>query len=200
MEKIKLQVSALAPAAGPQYVIVLQEENGIRRLPIVIGLPEAQAIAMEIEKINRSRPMTHDLFVNTLSAFGIYLKEIIITKIDQDGVFHSELVCEQDGTHTKIRIDSRTSDAIALALRFNCSIFVFEEVLESASFSVEEQGKKTKQKEHPKAEAKPPTKKEIIEEKIVNLENKLNKAIETENYELAAKLKEEINKLKENLK
>jgi len=187
MNKVELEVVALAPATGPQYVIVMQEVGGLRRLPIVIGLPEAQAIAMEIERVTRPRPMTHDLFVNTLSAFGIDLNEILITKIDQDGVFHSELVCEQAGTHTKIRIDSRTSDAIALALRFKCKIYAFEEILQAASFSVEDLDKNKSEK---KTEQK-------LEQKIAILENKLEQAIKNENYELAAQIKKDLSDLKD---
>lgn len=190
MNKIELKAAILAPAAGPQYVIIMQEVNGNRRLPIVIGIAEAQAIAIELENISSSRPLTHDLFVNTLSAFGIDLIEIFITKIDQDGIFHSELVCEQSGTGTKIRIDSRTSDAIALALRFKCKIFITEEILEAASFKVEDFKKKST----------PKTINEKIISKINKLKQKLNDAISTENYELAAKIKKEIKELEEKLK
>ncbi|MBN2662925.1 MAG: bifunctional nuclease family protein [Bacteroidales bacterium] len=190
MNKIELKAAILAPAAGPQYVIIMQEVAGNRRLPIVIGLAEAQAIALELENISRSRPLTHDLFVNTLSAFGIDLIEIFITKIDKDGVFHSELICEQAGTGTKIRIDSRTSDAIALALRFKCKIFVSEEILEAASFKVETFEKKTSPKSH----------NEKIISKISNLNQRLDEAIIAENYELAAQIKKEIRELKDKFK
>lgn len=189
MKKIELKTAILAPAAGPQYVIIMQEVNGDRRLPIVIGLAEAQSIAMEIENLTRSRPLTHDLFVNTLSAFGIDITEIIITKIDKDGVFHSELVCEQAGTGTKIRIDSRTSDAIALALRFKCKIFVDDDILKQASFKVEDIKNKNLL-----------TKEEKIKKEISKLEKELEKAISEENYETAADLKNKISELEEKLK
>ena len=183
MKLIELKVINLVPASGPQFVVILREETNNRHLPIIIGLPEAQAIAMEIEKVPHTRPMTHDLFVNTLSAFGIDLVEIVITKFDQDGIFHSELVCQQAGTNTKIRIDSRTSDAIALALRFKCKIYTYETVLAKASFTIDEILDQSTE----------------IKNKIKVLEAKLQNAIETENYELAAVLKKEIKELKEKL-
>ncbi len=179
MELIELKLVNLVPANGPQFVVILREEKDSRHLPIIIGLPEAQAIAMELDKVPHSRPMTHDLFVNTLSAFGIDLVEIIITKFDQDGIFHSELVCQQAGTNTKIRIDSRTSDAIALALRFKCKIYTYETILSKAAFIVD--------------------KKLSHSNEIKTLEDRLQKAIETENYELAAKLKKELTELKKKL-
>jgi len=190
MKKVELKAAILAPAAGPQYVIIMQELEGDRRLPIVIGLAEAQAIAMELEKVTRPRPMTHDLFVNTLTAYGINLIEIIIVKIDKDGVFYSELICEQAGTGTKIRIDSRTSDAIALALRFKCKIFVTEDILAQASFKVEDI----------KIIQTSRTVEDKISTQISSLEEKLAEAIEKENYELASKLKNEISILKNKLK
>lgn len=184
MKKIELTFSALVPAMSQQYVLILQEVDGSHRLPIVIGLNEAQAIAIEVNDIERLRPLTHDLFVNTLSAFGIDLVEVILTKID-DGVFFSELVCEQISTGTRLHIDSRTSDAIALALRFKCKIFAFEDVILKASFTLEEIENN-----------KSLTDQNKISKKIVELEKKLDQAIKDENFELAAQLKKEIQALK----
>lgn len=185
MKKIELIFSALVPAMSQQYVLLLQEKDGTRRLPIVIGLNEAQAIAIEINQIPRIRPLTHDLFVNTLTAFGIDVIEIHITRIE-DGVFYSELICEQMANGTRIRIDSRTSDAIALALRFKCLIFADEDVVKKASFTLEEIEKDDTNI----------SEKDKIIKKIEDLEKRLDEAVKEENFELAAQLKKEIDRLK----
>lgn len=189
MKKVEIAIAALAPTNAPQYVIVMREVEGWRRLPIVIGTAEAHAIAIELENITRVRPMTHDLFVNTLSAFGIIINEVFITKV-KDGVFFSELVCEQSNTGTVIRLDSRTSDAIALAIRFKCKIFTYEEVMKKSAFSIKDFNQEKALK----------TKKEKLKHKIDQLTEEMNKAVEAENYELASKLKKEIEKLEEDIK
>jgi bifunctional DNase/RNase len=171
------------------YALLLNEKGGERKLPIVIGGFEAQSIAVALEKeIKPPRPLTHDLFKNFSDCFEINLKQVIIHKI-VDGVFFSSLICVRD----KIEeiIDSRTSDAIALAIRFNSPIFTYESVLETAGIVL-----------------KPNTKKSVIKSsKPENLEfnkmskNQIKKAIEiavkNEDYELAAKLRDELNKKNE---
>ncbi len=180
MDKIELAITGLAPTNSPQYIIVLRELNGWRQLPIVIGTAEAHAIAIALEKFPSSRPMTHDLFVNTLLSFGITIKEIIITKVEK-GVFHSEITCVNQKTEEIIRLDSRTSDAIALAVRYKCKIYAYETVLEKAAFNI----RKLKQ-DNP-------------QKKLKELTDRMQKAIENENYELAAELKKEIQEIKKNI-
>jgi bifunctional DNase/RNase len=183
--KKELTISAIVQTNGPHYVLLMQEVDGERRIPIVIGASEAQSIIMVLENYPLVRPLTHDLFVNTLSAFGIVINEIVIVKV-QDNIFYSELVCEQVSTGTRIRIDSRTSDAIALAIRFKCKIYAEEKVLQEASISLN-LGEEASGKVN-------------IEEKIAQLEKKLNDAVAEEKYEEASFLRDEIKKLKEQLK
>ncbi len=187
MNKKELTISALAQTSGPQYVLLLQEVEGMRKIPVIIGSAEAQAIAMALNNFTSPRPMTHDLFTNSLFAFGIVLNEVIIVKVE-DNIFYSELVCEQVSSGTKIRIDSRTSDAIALAIRFKCKIYANEQVLEDAGIDfseIEQISNDTDDK--------------IILKKIHDLEKRLQKAVKEENYEEASQIRDEIEKLKNQL-
>src|ERR1700709_381589 len=147
MKKIELEIVALSHSITQthSYAVVLGEVNGLRRLPIVIGGFEAQAIAVALEKMHPSRPLTHDLMKNFMSAFTIDLQEIIICDL-QEGIFYSKLVCVSE--HDTVEIDSRTSDALALAVRFGCPIYTYENIIESAGILMEDSaGKKTQQKE-----------------------------------------------------
>mgnify|MGYP003380847160 CR=1 FL=1 len=131
MQKIELEISGLSHTItqSQSYAVLLSEVNGLRKLPIVIGAFEAQAIAVAIEKVVINRPLSHDLMKNIFTVFQINLKEVLIDNL-QDGIFYSKLVCEKDGQ--EVEVDSRTSDALALAVRFNCPIFTYEFILESA--------------------------------------------------------------------
>jgi bifunctional DNase/RNase len=175
------------------YALLLDEKDGERKLPIVIGGFEAQSIAVAMEQeIRPPRPLTHDLFKNFSDCFEIKIKQVIIHKI-VDGVFFSSLICVRD----KIEeiIDSRTSDAIALAIRFNSPIFTYENVLEKAGIILTpDQNKNTKDKQ---------TKKDSLSKKvdytklsIKQLEKAIAIAVKNEDYELAAHLRDEINKRK----
>jgi bifunctional DNase/RNase len=175
------------------YALLLDEKDGERKLPIVIGGFEAQSIAVAMEQeIRPPRPLTHDLFKNFSDCFEIKIKQVIIHKI-VDGVFFSSLICVRD----KIEeiIDSRTSDAIALAIRFNSPIFTYENVLEKAGIILTpDQNKNTKTKQ---------TKKDSLSKKvdytklsIKQLEKAIAIAVKNEDYELAAQLRDEINKRK----
>ena len=191
MSLIRLTIDRISYSQNTNgaYALLLNEKGGKRKLPIVIGGFEAQSIAVALEKeIKPPRPLTHDLFKNFSDCFEINLKQVIIHKI-VDGVFFSSLICVRD----KIEeiIDSRTSDAIALAIRFNSPIFTYESVLETAGIVL-----------------KPNTKKSVVKSsKAENFElnkmskNQIKKAIEiavkNEDYELAAKLRDEINKKNE---
>ena len=143
MKKIELEIVALSHSITQthSYAVVLGEINGLRRLPIVIGGFEAQAIAVALERMSPSRPLTHDLMKNFMSAFSVDLTEIIISDL-QEGIFYSKLVCVSE--HDTVEIDSRTSDALALAVRFGCPIYTYENILESAGILMEDTGKKKK--------------------------------------------------------
>ena len=172
------------------YALLLNEKNGNRKLPIVIGGFEAQSIAVALEsEIRPPRPLTHDLFKNFSDCFEIKIKQVIIHKI-VDGVFFSSLICVRD----KIEeiIDSRTSDAIALAIRFDSPIFTYESVLEKAGIElkVEDLKKSTK------AENKTSEKVDYRELSVNQLDKAISIAVKNEDYELAAHLRDEINKRK----
>lgn len=147
MKKIELEIVALSHSITQthSYAVVLGEVNGLRRLPIVIGGFEAQAIAVALEKMQPSRPLTHDLMKNFMNAFNVELHEIIISDL-QEGIFYSKLICSSE--NDTVEIDSRTSDALALAVRFGCPIYTYENILDSAGIMMEETaGKKKKSKE-----------------------------------------------------
>jgi len=191
MKKVRLNIESLvySQTQSGAYVLVLIEENGSRKLPIVIGSAEAQAIAIALEGMSPPRPLTHDLFVNFSSAFNINLDEVLITKLEE-GIFYSELIC--DSLANRVKIDSRTSDAVALAIRFKCPIYADEEVLKHAGISSSAY-----------SSADISVEKEIIPEKkdtelesksIEDLKEMLTEAINNEEYENASKIRDEINK------
>jgi uncharacterized protein len=137
MKKIELEIVALSHSITQthSYAVVLGEVNGLRRLPIVIGGFEAQAIAVALERMQPSRPLTHDLFANFMVTFGIDLKEVVIYKLEE-GIFFAKLICQNDGE--TVEIDSRTSDALAMAVRTNCRIYTYENILETAGLYLEQ--------------------------------------------------------------
>src|SRR5256885_12443355 len=143
MKKIELEIVALSHSITQthSYAVVLGEINGLRRLPIVIGGFEAQAIAVALERMQPSRPLTHDLMKNFMHAFNVELMEIIINDL-QEGIFYSKLICVNE--HDTVEIDSRTSDALALAVRFGCPIYTYDHILESAGILMEDTGKNKK--------------------------------------------------------
>ena len=143
MKKIELEIVALSHSITQthSYAVVLGEVNGLRRLPIVIGGFEAQAIAVALERMQPSRPLTHDLMKNFMLAFNVDLHEIVINDL-QEGIFYSKLVCSSEAD--TVEIDSRTSDALALAVRFGCPIFTYDNILDSAGILMEDDDKKKK--------------------------------------------------------
>jgi len=170
------------------YAVVLGEENGKRRLPIVIGGFEAQAIAVAMENMTPNRPLTHDLFKNTLDAYYIEIKEVVINNL-LDGIFYAQLICEQDGN--VMQIDARTSDAISMAVRFGCPIYTFEFIMESAGVVLEEEEKKDETVSATRA------KKSTIEDmSLGSLEKLLTEALQKEDYEQAARIRDIINSKK----
>ncbi len=141
MKKIELEIVALSHSITQthSYAVVLGEINGLRRLPIVIGGFEAQAIAVALERMSPSRPLTHDLMKNFMMAFNVELHEIVINDL-QEGIFYSKLVCSS--ANDTVEIDSRTSDALALAVRFGCPIFTYDTILDQAGILMEDDEKK----------------------------------------------------------
>ncbi|MEP6584419.1 MAG: bifunctional nuclease family protein [Ginsengibacter sp.] len=187
MKKIELEIVALSHSITQthSYAVVLGEVNGLRRLPIVIGGFEAQAIAVALERMQPSRPLTHDLMKNFMLAFNIELHEIIINDL-QEGIFYSKLVCSTD--HDTVEIDSRTSDAVALAVRFGCPIYTYDNILDSAGILMEEDDKKKKVLVSHNDAASDDLKKLSTAE----LENLLNEVLEQEDYIKAASIRDEI--------
>jgi len=192
MNKIELDIVALSHSVtqSHNYAIVLGELDGNRRLPIVIGGFEAQAIAVAMEKMKPNRPLTHDLFKNTLDSFEVNLKEIVINNLI-DGIFYAKLVCSKNGEI--FEIDSRTSDAIAMAVRFGCPIFTFDFILKDAGVILEDEGG---EKEKVKTKRKPEGKDGFASMSISALNKLLKDVLADEDYEKAAKIRDEINKRK----
>jgi bifunctional DNase/RNase len=171
---------------------VLGEENGQRRLPIVIGGFEAQAIAVAMENMIPNRPLTHDLFKNTLSAFNINVKEILINNL-MDGIFYAKLICVKD--NKEYSIDSRTSDAIAMAVRFKAPIYTYEFIMEAAGVVLDDPEVKIKSSEKEKSSGSKGKSIEQLSDKA--LDNLLQKALEREDYEKAAEIRDEIKRREE---
>ena len=190
MKKIRLEISGItySQTQSGSYVLTLAEVSGKRKLPIVIGGFEAQAIAIELEKMTPTRPLTHDLFKSFAQSFSIQVKEVVIYNLNE-GIFYAKLICEKEGVLTEI--DARTSDAIAIGIRFNATIYTFESILSSAGVLLDEN------------EFETPTIDETIETtdtstnsflnlSLEELNEQLNEAFENEEYEIASKIRDEI--------
>lgn len=195
MKKLKLDIIGLSysQTQSGAYALVLGEVNGRRRLPIIIGGFEAQAIAIEIEKMTPSRPLTHDLFKSFAEAYHINIQEVIIYNL-VDGIFYSKLICN-DGKKN-MEIDARTSDAIALAVRFACPIYTYEFILGSAGIVIEGNDFVFLDNIEPVDETKPKTSGNYTSFSIEELQTKLQEALNEEAYEKAAKIRDEISKRK----
>lgn len=198
MKKIELEIVALSHSITQthSYAVVLGEVNGVRRLPIVIGGFEAQAIAVALEKMQPSRPLTHDLMKNFMNAFGISLHEIIICDL-QEGIFYSKLVCSSE--YDTVEIDSRTSDALALAVRFGCPIYTYENILDSAGIIMEDQEKSGKKKKGQEVTVEDSTltgKEDLKTMTLDELNELLNNVLESEDYIRAVAIRDEINSRK----
>jgi len=196
MKKIELEIVALSHSITQthSYAVVLGEVNGLRRLPIVIGGFEAQAIAVALEKMHPSRPLTHDLMKNFMSAFTIDLQEIIICDL-QEGIFYSKLVCVSE--HDTVEIDSRTSDALALAVRFGCPIYTYEHILDSAGILMEDSTSKKKKSGTTTTTTTTTTDSASREDlralSLEELNTLLNEVLEQEDYIRAIAIRDEIN-------
>ncbi len=196
MKKIKLDIVGLSysQTQSGAYALVLGEVNGRRRLPIIIGGFEAQAIAIEIEKMTPSRPLTHDLFKSFAEAYTINIQEVIIYNL-VDGIFYAKLICS-DGKKTS-EIDARTSDAIALAVRFECPIYTYEFILATAGIVIEGNEFVFLENIEPQPEEKTPSAALSYSSlSEAELKTKLKEALSDEAYERAAKIRDELSKRK----
>lgn len=195
MKKIKLDIVGLSYSQTQTgaYALVLGELNGRRRLPIIIGAFEAQAIAIEIEKMTPSRPLTHDLFKAFADAYRISVNEVIIYNL-VDGIFYAKLICN-DGKKN-MEIDARTSDAIALAVRFMCPIYTYEFILASAGIVIEGNDFVIIDNIETVNEAIPSLTNNYTSLSLEDLQKKLQEALNEEAYEKAAKIRDEITKRK----
>lgn len=185
MNKIELNIIALAKSESNKdnFVVVLEEEKGHRRLPIVIGPFEAQAIAIALERMQTNRPLTHDLFKSTLDQVGVNIHEVHISKLEED-VFHATLIGQKnDGT--ELKVDARSSDAIALAVRFGCPIFTNEGILNSAGILPDDQSQSFVHKRG-----------DFSDYSIEELEGLLKQVLAKEDYESASKIRDAIQKKK----
>lgn len=188
MDKIQVDILGLStnPASGGAYALILKEVGGNRRLPIIIGASEAQSIALEMEGIKPPRPLTHDLLKNIITSFGAELQDIVIDEL-RDGTFYAKLNIDSQ------MIDSRPSDAIALAVRYGVQIYVASAVMDEASFIPEEEEEDVLSQEKKPKEQK--TKQPVKMTRLEQLHQQLKEAIEKEQYEKAAALRDEIRKL-----
>lgn len=194
MKKIELEIVALSHSVSQSsnYAVILSDKNATRRLPIVIGSFEAQAIAVALERMVPNRPLTHDLFKNVLDTFQIKLREVIINNL-LDGIFYAQLICERNGE--QLEIDSRSSDALALAARFRCPIYSYDFILDSAGIVVEKDDDNLDFSDdmNPAETVNP-----LSSYSIEALAKLLEEVLEEENYERAAQIRDEIDRRKVN--
>lgn len=190
--KIKLRVQGITNSQiqSGAYALILAEENGPRRIPIIVGTPEAQSIAIALEGLKPPRPLTHDLFATFAQAFGVRLMEVFIYRFEE-GIFYSELLFD-DGQRS-IRIDSRTSDAIAIALRVKCDIYTTEEIVREAGIVLEESPEEEKQfSDFPEDDLEENADNLLENMDAEELEEQLRQAIEQEDYESAKQISDEL--------
>lgn len=205
MKKIELEIVALSHSITQthSYAVVLGEVNGLRRLPIVIGGFEAQAIAVALERMQPSRPLTHDLFANFMTTFGIELTEVVIYKLEE-GIFFAKLICQHDGE--SIEIDSRTSDALAMAVRASCKIYTYENILETAGLYLDqpegggESATEAKSAQVSVGGGKPVPDVEMKGMNLDELNDLLQKVLDQEDYVRAIHIRDEINSRKKGSK
>lgn len=198
MKRVKLRVLGISysQTQSGAYALVLIEENGERRIPIIIGGFEAQSIVIKLENLEPPRPLTHDLFKSFADVFNISITEVFIYKLEE-GVFYSKLICS--GGDQEFSIDSRTSDAVALSLRFRCPIFITEDILEKAGITVSPSGSASQQE--PEDVAMPePDQSKFSSSSDEELYRMIDEAVNKEDYERAAAIRDEIEKRKKKKK
>ncbi len=203
MKKVQLEIVGLSysQTQSGAYALVLGETAGSRRLPIIIGGFEAQAIAIELEKMSPSRPLTHDLFRSFAEVFDISVTEVLIYNL-VEGIFYAKLLCN-DGSRD-VEIDARTSDAIALAIRFKCPIYTYEFILKSAGIVLDDESSTPPEQEtaekatksESKSKSKEEDKGEYKSKSTEELKGLLQSALDEEKYELASKIRDELNNRK----
>jgi uncharacterized protein len=208
MRKIALDIVGLQPSMTQthNYAVVLGERHGNRRLPIIIGGFEAQAIAVAVERMLPNRPLTHDLFKNALDTFGVDIQEVIISNL-LDGVFYARLICLKDGV--PYEIDSRTSDALAMAVRFSCPIYTYEFILEAAGVVLEESeqaadasrtgGNKGSGASKSSGGGRSDNRGSLTHLSLDELNRMLSEVLQNEDYEQAAAIRDEMARRKENV-
>lgn len=196
MKKVRLEIVGLSysQTQSGAYALVLGESAGSRRLPIIIGGFEAQAIAIELEKMTPTRPLTHDLFKAFSETFSIEVTEILIYNL-VEGIFYAKLICT-DGTR-EVEIDARTSDAIALAVRFNCPIYTYEFILKSAGIVLDDDAPVSTENPMATVEDMTTPESEYKSKSSEELKNLLQNALDEEQYELASKIRDELNTRKQ---
>lgn len=196
MKKVRLEIVGLSysQTQSGAYALVLGESAGSRRLPIIIGGFEAQAIAIELEKMTPTRPLTHDLFKAFSETFSIEVTEILIYNL-VEGIFYAKLICT-DGSR-EVEIDARTSDAIALAVRFNCPIFTYEFILKSAGIVLDDDAAPSTESPMATVEDMTTPESEYKSKSSEELKNLLQNALDEEQYELASKIRDELNTRKQ---
>ncbi len=196
MKKVRLEIVGLSysQTQSGAYALVLGESAGSRRLPIIIGGFEAQAIAIELEKMTPTRPLTHDLFKAFSETFSIEVTEILIYNL-VEGIFYAKLICT-DGSR-EVEIDARTSDAIALAVRFNCPIFTYEFILKSAGIVLDDDAAPSTESPMSTVEDMTTPESEYKSKSSEELKNLLQNALDEEQYELASKIRDELNTRKQ---
>lgn len=183
-EKIELKVLGLSSSnvQSGAFALILAETQGDRRIPIVIGRTEAQSIAIILDNVEIPRPLTHDLFYNFAHDFDITLKEVVIYKLEE-GIFYSVLIFHKQGDSGLVKIDSRTSDAVALALRFNVPIYTYEYIIKKTGIVIEVKSQSNVEDKDENA---------LTSKSIEELKGMLDKAIITEDYEKASEIRDEI--------
>jgi uncharacterized protein len=194
MDKVQLEIIGLSysQTQSGAYVLLLSEKDGTRKLPIIIGSYEAQAIAIELEKMVPNRPLTHDLFKTIATSFDINLTEVFINELNE-GIFHAKLVFQQEGRI--FMIDARTSDAIAIAVRFKCPIFTLEKIMDSAGILMEDAEETGSDiTKIPEVETSKSSDSDHSDMSLEQLQELLDKSLENEEYETASKIRDEINR------
>jgi bifunctional DNase/RNase len=197
MERVELEIVGLTSGHSQKssYTLILGDKNSQVKLPIVIGAFEAQAIALYLEKIKPQRPLTHDLFTSFAKAFDVKLKEVFINELIE-GIFYSRLICISKGE--RVELDARTSDAVALALRFNCPIFTRRDILKNAGVELEDHEVKDEEPEQAESDLLMKiggdSKGSYSDHSLEELEELLSEAIQIEDYDKAALLRDEINR------
>lgn len=191
MRKFRLEIVGMSYSQSQSgaYALILGVSGEKRRLPIIIGGFEAQAIAIELEKMKPTRPLTHDLFKNFASHFDIHIKEVVINKFEE-GIFYSKLLCEQYGKTSEI--DSRTSDAVALAIRFDCPIYAMEDIIDEAGIMMDDEPAVGEGSVSDAKEEKVTGEGKYSDYLMEELEEMLKKAVNQEDYEEASRLRDEI--------